>query len=119
VAGGTGGIIADASLSYPIPLSQKFTLTPTIGATWANRKHNDRYFGITASEASASGFAPFKAGSGFKDMSGTFTATYRLTDRISLSATGGATTLLKQVKRSPLVERATQPFGIIALTYRL
>jgi outer membrane protein len=119
ISGGTGGTIADASLSYPVLISSKFSVTPTVGATWADRKHNDRYFGVDNLEASASGLSPFSAGAGFKDISGTLTATYRLTDRISLSATGGVTTLLNKVKESPLVGRATQPFGMVALTYRL
>lgn len=119
ISGGTGGIIADASLSYPVLLSPKFSLTPTVGATWANRQHNDRYFGVDNLEASASGLSPFATGAGFKDISGTLTATYRLTDRIALSATGGMPTLLSEVKESPLVDRATRPFEMIALTYRL
>jgi outer membrane protein len=119
ISGGTGGIIADASVSYSILISSKFSLTPTVGATWADRDHNDRYFGVDNLEASASGLSPFSTGAGFKDISGTLTATYRLTDRIAFSATGGVTTLLNRVSESPLVHRATQPFGMVALTYRL
>jgi outer membrane protein len=101
MSGGTGGIIADASLSYPVLISSKFSLTPTVGATWANRQHNDRYFGVDNLEASASGLSPFSTGAGFKDISGTLTATYRLTDRIALSVTGGVTTLLNDMKKKP------------------
>ncbi len=53
VLGGTKGAIVDASLSYPIQLSSAFSLTPTFGATWADRKHNDRYFGVSAVQALA------------------------------------------------------------------
>jgi outer membrane protein len=119
ISGGTGGIIADASISHPILISSKFSLTPTVAATWADRKHNDRYFGVDNLEAPASGLSPFSTGAGFKDISGTLTATYRLTDQIALSATGGVTTLLSKVSESPLVRRETQPFGMVALTYRL
>jgi outer membrane protein len=118
VSGGTEGATADASLSYPIALSSRFTLTPTIGATWANRRHNDRYFGITAAESLASGLPRFTAGAGFKDVSAALTASWRLTDRITVSATGSVTSLLGEVRDSPLVERATQPFGVLTLTYR-
>ncbi|AOF96795.1 MipA/OmpV family protein [Sphingobium sp. RAC03] len=118
ISGGTGGIIADASVSYPILISSKFSLTPTVGATWADRAHNDQYFGVDKVEASASGLPPFSTGAGFKDISGTLTATYRLTDRIALSATSGVTTLLNKVSESALVRCATQSFGTVALTYR-
>lgn len=119
VSGGTEGVVADASLSYPVALSSRFTLTPTIGASWADGKHNNRYFGITAPESLASGLPRFTAGSGFKDVSGALTASYRLTDRISLSATGSVTSLLGEMKDSPLVERKTQPMGLLAFTYRM
>lgn len=119
VLGGTKGTIADASMSYPINVSSKFMLTPTISTTWANRKYNDRYFGITAAEAVASGLPQFSAGAGFKDISGSLTASYRLNGRMTLSATGSISSLLSEVKDSPIVEKKTQPFGILTLTYRM
>ncbi|MGK2909146.1 MAG: MipA/OmpV family protein [Sphingobium sp.] len=115
--GGTKGTIVDASLSYPAQISSRFTLIPTIGTTWADRKHSDRYFGITSAESLASGLPGFDAGSGFKDISGALTASYRLTDHITLSATGVVTSLLGDAKDSPLVEKKTQPSGILALAY--
>lgn len=118
VAGGTKGVIADASLAYPVTISSAFSLTPSVGATWADRKHNDRYFGITASESTASGLAQFRAGSGFKDISAALTASYRLTDRVTMSATGTITTLVGDVKDSPLVVEKTRPAGFLALSYR-
>lgn len=119
ISGGTEGVVADASLSYPIALTSSFTLTPTIGTTWANRKHNDGYFGITSTEALASGLPTFAADSGFKDVSAALTASYRLTDRFTLSATGSVTSLLGAVKDSPLVMKKTQPTAILTLTYRM
>jgi outer membrane protein len=119
VSGGTRGTIADLSVSYPIPVSSKFFLTPTLGTTWADRKHNDRYFGVSAAESAATGLPQFTTGSGFKDASAGLTAAYRLTDRITLSATGTVTTLLGSVKDSPQVEKKTQPAGFFTASYRL
>ena len=119
VSGGTRGTIADASLSYPVKLSSRLTVTPTVGTTWADRKYNDGYFGISVAESLASGLSQFRAGSGFKDVSGALTASYRLTDRISLSVTGTVSTLLGAVKDSPLVVKKTQPVGVLTLAYRL
>jgi outer membrane protein len=118
VSGGTKGLIADASVSYPVRVSSRFTLTPTVGTTWANGKYNDGYFGITAAESLASGLPRFTAGSGFKDVSGSLTASYRLTDRLTMSVTGSATSLLGVVKDSSLVVHQTQPSGFLTLSYR-
>lgn len=116
--GGTKGFVADASLSYPIPVSSRAMVIPTIGATWADRKHNDRYFGVTTVQSLASGLPAFDAGSGFKDASAMLTVSYRLTDRINLGVTGGVTTLLGDMKDSPLVYHKTQPSGFLTLSYR-
>lgn len=118
VSGGTKGLVADASVSYPIQVSERFTLIPTLGTTWANKKHNDRYFGVSPAESAASGLPRFTSGSGFKDVSGMVTAAYRLSDRVTLSATGGVTALLGNAADSPIVEEEAQPYGLLTLSYR-
>lgn len=118
ISGGTSGLIADASVAYPVKLTDGLTVTPTLGTSWANAKHNGRYFGVSATEAMASGLPGYEAGAGFKDVSGTLTASYRLTDRITLSATGGVTALLGDAANSPIVEKEAQPFGVVTAAYR-
>lgn len=118
-AGGTRGVIVDMNLSYPIMASSRVTLVPAIGATWADRKYNNRYFGVDAAQALASGLPEFRAGAGFKDMSATLTANSRLTDRISVSLSGGVTRLLGRVQDSPIVFHKTRPLGILSLSYSL
>jgi outer membrane protein len=117
--GAQKGVLADVTLSYPVPVSSRFTLAPSISATWASRKYNDGYFGISEPEALASGLSRFSARSGFKDSSTMLTATYRLSDRLTLSATGGVTALIGDAKNSPLVDNPTQVSGVLAITYRL
>lgn len=118
-AGGTRGVTVDGSLAYPLPVSPRMMLIPAAVVTWGNAKNNDRYFGITAAEAQASGLSEFHAGSGFKDASATLTLVYRLTSRFSVSATGGVTRLLGDARNSPLVEHETQPSGFFSVSYRL
>ncbi len=116
--GGTKGIIADASLAYPVAVTPRFMLIPTLGTTWADRKNNDRYFGIDAAQSLASGLPEFHTGSGFKDASALLAASYRLTDHINLGVSGGVSTLLGNVQDSPLVVHKTQPLGFASLSYR-
>src|SRR3546814_12342352 len=93
VAGGTRGVVADASLSYALPLSDRMTVIPTVGTSWANGKHMNRYFGIDAGEALALGLPLYRAGSVFKDVSGLVTASYRLDANWIIAPTGGVTRL--------------------------
>ncbi|WP_368854771.1 MipA/OmpV family protein, partial [Serratia marcescens] len=87
-----------------------------MAASWADRKHNDRFFGVSAAQSRASGLRQFRPGSGFNDVSAMLSVQYRLTDRVSLGATGGVTTLLGKVKDSPIVAHKTQPLGFLSLS---
>jgi outer membrane protein len=117
LAGSTKGMLVDASLSYPVMLGEKLMLNPSIGTTYGDRKNNNRYFGVNAQQALASGLSQFRAGSGFIDAKADLGIQYRLTDRIGLGVVGGVTTLLGDVKDSPIVKRKTQPYGIAFVSY--
>jgi outer membrane protein len=119
VFNGTRGLVLDANLAYPIQLSPDLSLVPTIGASWADDTHMNRYFGVGAFQSLASGLPAYRARSGVKDVSGALTASYRLTDRITLSGTVGVATLLGDAEHSPLVFHKTQPLGILTLSYRM
>ncbi|MDK2760016.1 MAG: MipA/OmpV family protein [Sphingopyxis sp.] len=117
ISGSTEGVLADASLAYPIMASEKLMLMPSIGTTWANRKHNNRYFGVTATQSAASGLRQYSAGSGLVDAKAELLAIYRITDRIGVVAMGGVSTLMGDPKNSPIVYKKTSPQGIFGITY--
>src|SRR3546814_6165484 len=79
----------------------------------------NRYFGIDAGEAMASGLPFYRAGSGFKDVSGVLTASYRLDAHWSLGATGGVTRLLGDAADSPLrsEEHTSELQSIMRISY--
>ena len=116
-AGSTKGMIADFSLSRDIMVSDRLFLTPSIGARWGNAKHNDRFYGVSAAQAQDSGLAQFRPGAGFLDAEAELMLQYRLTDHIGFGAAGSVTTLLGDVKNSPIVRKKTAPSGMVFLTY--
>jgi MipA family protein len=116
-AGNTKGMIADFSLSRPITVNDRLFITPSIGTRWANAKHNDRFYGVTARQSQDFGLRQFRSGSGFLDAKAELALEYKLTDHIGLGAVGGVTTLLGDVKDSPIVAKKTAPFGMGFLTY--
>jgi outer membrane protein len=117
ITGNTEGVIADASLAYPITASDKLMLIPSIGTTWGDRKHSNRYFGVTAAQSAASGLPQYRAGSGLIDAKAELAVVYRLTDRIGVMAMGGVSSLLGDAKDSPIVYHKTRPYGVFAVTY--
>ncbi len=116
-AGSTKGFVADASLSYPIFVNQRLIVAPSIGTTWGNRKHNNRYWGISEQQSLDSGLPQFSVGSGFIDAKAEINAMYRVTDRVSLGVSGGLTTLVGDMKDSPIIKSKTRPFGILFASY--
>jgi MipA family protein len=116
-AGSTKGMIADFGLSRDIVVNDRLFLTPSIGARWANAKHNDRFYGVNALQAQESGLQEFRPGAGLLDAEAELMLQYRLTDQIDIGLGGGVTTLLGNVKDSPIVTKKTAPSGMAFLTY--
>lgn len=116
-AGSTKGMIADFSLSREIMINDRLSINPSIGARWGNAKHNDRFYGVNLRQSQDSGLRQFRPGSGFLDAKAELGLQYELTDHIGLGVTGGVTTLLGDVKNSPIVRKKTAPFGMGFLTY--
>lgn len=116
-AGNTKGMIADFSLSRDIMVDDRLFITPSIGARWANAKHNDRFYGVSTAQAEESGLPQFRPGAGFLDAEAELMIQYRLTDHIGLGLAGSVTTLLGDVKDSPIVRKRTAPSGMAFLTY--
>ena len=111
------GLLINASLAYPIPLNKRLVIVPSLGASWADDDYMVSYFGVDASEAVTSRFSQYQPQSGLKDVSFRLSASYLMTDKISVVAFAGVTHLLGDAADSPFVERQTQPLGLIGLTY--
>lgn len=113
--GGTHGTTVDATLSYTVKLSSRFSLAPTAATSWANRKFNDRYFGVSARQSRASGLDSFMPGSGFKDVTLGLTAKYAMSPRWFLIANASERGLLGDDADSPIVENKWRPLGSFGL----
>src|SRR3546814_18989934 len=108
---GTRGVVADASLSYALPLSDRMTVVPTVGTSWANGKHMNSYFGIDAGEAPASGLPLYRLRSRCKQVSRLVTANSRLHTHWRLSATVGLHRPLGAADAGPRSKRSSPPPG--------
>lgn len=118
IARGNRGLVLDGGLALPVQTSPKLLLIPAVGATWADARYNDRYFGVSARQAAASGLARYAPGQGLKDASVSLLANYSVTDRVSVSVLGSVTWLLSVASDSPLTVRATQSSAMTSVTYR-
>jgi MipA family protein len=121
VGGVHDSLLVTPSISYGTPLSRKAYVGVSASATHVGRGYAQRYFGVTAPQAVASGLAASAPGSGFKDVAIGALANYALTGDLrkglSLFAIGSGSRLLGDFARSPIVRARTQWFGGLGLAY--
>lgn len=115
--GSTKVFVADARIAYPIRATQSLLVIPSVTTTWADRRHNDRYFGISQGKSVSSGLDEYHLGSDFKDLAVGLTANYRLTNSLNLSGSIIGATLLGDSKRSSLAQNRTHTILLISNSY--
>lgn len=109
-------LVLGASVRQPI--APGLMLMGRIDATWADGDHMQQWFGVTAQQARRSRLAAYNAGAGLRSVSANLTGIYSISENWSLSVSAGVTQLLGDAADSPITERATQPFGLLGVTYR-
>jgi outer membrane protein len=77
-----------------------------IRTTYANDSYMKTYFGITTSQAAASGFKEFNANGGIKDMGIGTSIIYSFNKYWSFLTIANYTRLINDAAKSPLVENA-------------
>ena len=112
------GLVANARVSYPYSISERFKVIPSVSVNWANAKYMKSYFGIDAQQAGRSGLSEYRPSAGFKDVSLRVGFTYDLTKTWSLTGAAGVSRLMGDAADSPLVRRKSQALGALGVAYR-
>lgn len=116
--GGAKGLTGDVLVSYPVRLSTRMAIIPSIGSTWANADYNRHYFGITSDESELSGLSAYRPGAGFKNVSMGLAFNYVISRHWVASAGGSVIRLTGDAADSPLVQDKTNGQGYAALSFR-
>lgn len=103
-------IAAEVSAHHKVSLSA--------GLTLANRDHNQAFFGVSAAEAVRSGYAPYRAAAGIKDIYLGAHWNWELAPAWIITSNLQATRLTGSAKDSPLVQRPANLTVSTALAYR-
>lgn len=126
----------ELSLNADLPLSQKDngktvhagisgqllsrpndTVTLALTAAFGDAKYNQTYYGVSALQAGQSNFSPYQAGSGLYEVNAALSWEHKFDARWSLTTLLGATRLVKDAGRSPLVRRKTAPGAALYFSY--
>ncbi len=114
------GLLATASASYAAVQRRDLFLSFDLRTTWADAKYTRTYFGIDAAGAAASGLAPYRPGSGLRDVGGGVTAGYWFDRHLGVIAHASAGYLIGDAADSPVTREGSrwQPIAGLMLAYR-
>ncbi|MBT1726850.1 MipA/OmpV family protein [Enterobacter quasimori] len=101
----------------PLYTSPKNEVALALTGSWGSDKYMQTYYGVSAAQSAASGFARHDAGAGIYAYSLNLDWTHRLTSRWSVLAAAGVTQLTGDAADSPIVQRKTSPTGSLKVTY--
>ncbi len=104
-------------IASPLYTSPENSVTLALTGNWGSSKYMQTYYGVSAAQSAASGFARHDAGSGIYAYSLNLDWTHKLTSRWSLLAAAGVTQLTGEAGDSPIVQRKTSPVGSLKVTY--
>lgn len=104
-------------ISSPLYISPYNAVTLALTGSWGSDKYMQTYYGVSAAQSAASGFARHDAGAGIYAYSLNLDWTHRLTSRWSVLAAAGVTQLTGDAADSPIVHRKTSPTGSLKVTY--
>ncbi|MBB5984790.1 MipA/OmpV family protein [Sphingobium lignivorans] len=114
------GYTIQPGIAYRLPVSRKATLGLMLSATLGDDAYVQRYFGIDAADAAASGLAAYRPKGGLVDTGAVLTGTYSLSGRWSLLGIAGYSKLFEGAKNSPIVSdvgSSDQFVGSLSLAY--
>lgn len=104
-------------IASPLYTSPENSVTLALTGSWGSSKYMQTYYGVSAAQSAASGFARHDAGSGIYAYSLNLDWTHKLTSRWSLLAAAGVTQLTGEAGDSPIVQRKMSPVGSLKVTY--
>lgn len=119
IAGGAAGLVGDFQIYTPLPgSSRKFVMFAGPSVTFADRRHLQTSYGISALQAEHSGYAPYEAHAGLQSAGFGFSATRFLTPHVLCNTDIAFSELLGSAGRSPIIERRAQGSFSASIAYR-
>ena len=113
---GKGGLL-NVGASYGVSLAHATVMNFNVGATLATTDYMRDYFGVSAAQASASGYKRYTPDSGLRDVTLGLGLHHQISREWMLFTSIKSTTLLTAAKDSPLVRKGTSQSGFVAVAY--
>lgn len=111
------GSQTDVGMGWSTQLAPQWRGAVGVGATYVNSKYMQAFYGVTPVQSTASGYAVYTPGAGWRDARATASLTYFFNAEWSLTAAATVRWLQDQVKASPIVTETMPVSGVVALGY--
>jgi outer membrane scaffolding protein for murein synthesis (MipA/OmpV family) len=118
VLGHDQGTLARLDLIARFRPGERWTLFAGPGATWADRRYTQTFFGVDAEQSARSGLPQFDAGAGWNSVRFSEGVNFRIDPRWTLGAFGSMSRLRGDAVHSPITEDRSQFVLGIFLAYR-
>jgi outer membrane scaffolding protein for murein synthesis (MipA/OmpV family) len=115
---GHRGFQARADLTYGTRIGERLFVAGGPSVVYADRQFHQSYFGVSPEQSARSGYAPFSAKAGFKDIGFGVNGSYRLWGGFALTGVAEVKQLLGDAADSPIVRDETQGFFGLGITWR-
>lgn len=116
--GNQNGTLVTLEGSYRYKLTPALTVVGLVGATWADSKYMQQWFGVDQQGASNTQYPVYQPGSGMRSVSTSLSGAFSLSKSWMVNASVGVSLLVGNAAASPIIETTTVPFGLLGLSYR-
>ena len=111
------GLVVDVGAAYSLVLAPQWRLGLGVSATVANANYMRSYFGVTPAQSASSGYAPYTAGAGVRDVRASAALTYSVNPRVAITTVVSASSLQGDAKDSPITRKRSSATGIVGVSY--
>jgi MipA family protein len=114
---GSGGSLIELGAEIPWAINSNLALSLSPSVVWADKKHNQTYFGVTTAQSAKSGFKTYAPNAGIKSMGLTFGGNYKIDNNWSANAALSFTQLTRDAAKSSLVQKKAQSLLFVGASY--
>jgi len=111
------GWVIDLGANRNWRITEATSLGLGVSATWANTNYQQSYFGVTPAQAITSGYAPYRADAGVRDVRLSASWRYRIAPRTALAAAVSVGSLRGDARNSPLTRERSPVSGVFFVAH--
>ena len=116
--GDAKSLLVTAGIGTMFPIyKESLSGLANINVTWANEDHMNAYYGVNNNQAARSKFKKYKPNAGIESIDYSIGINYEINKKWSYNALVGVNVYQSEVKDSPIVEDAKQPYFFNSLNY--